>query len=104
MEPLIILQGITTEELLKQIESIIDRKISEAITAPPQKRSEYLTRKEVSQKLKISLPTLHDWTKLGLLKSYKMGSRVYYRSDEVEHAVEGKNLNSKRLKNYFRHY
>jgi hypothetical protein len=38
--------------------------------------------------LKITLPTLHDWTKLGYLRSYKMGTRVLYKQSEVIETLE----------------
>jgi excisionase family DNA binding protein len=48
--------------------------------------NEYLTRKEVAKLLNISLPTLNEYTKRSLLKSYKMGARVLYKKSEVETA------------------
>lgn len=51
-------------------------------------RGSYVTRFEVASMLKISLPTLSEWTKLGWLTSYKMGNRVYYKLNEVESAIE----------------
>jgi excisionase family DNA binding protein len=52
----------------------------------PQKK--YLTRKEVSKLLSISLPTLHDWVKRGMLKSYRCGSRVYFKGSEIEQSLK----------------
>ena len=80
-----ILYSMKLVELLSQIEQIIDKRLSALV---PQKgdASEYITRKDVAQTLKITLPTLHDWTKLGWLKSYKMGNRVLYKKSEVEAA------------------
>ena len=43
----------------------------------------YLTRVEVSEMFKISLVTLHNWTKSGILKSYKKGYRILYDASEV---------------------
>ena len=42
-----------------------------------------LTRKEVTERLKISLPTLHKYSELGILTQHKIGERVYYRWSEV---------------------
>ena len=49
--------------------------------------SEYLTRNEVSKMLKIDLSTLWSHTRKGRLKSYGLGSRVYYKREEVENAI-----------------
>ncbi len=44
---------------------------------------ELLTRKEVASKFRISLVTLNDWSKKGILKSYRIGNRVLYKSYEI---------------------
>lgn len=83
-----ILYSIRLVELLEKIEQIIDRRLE---MLKPQKAgtTEYITRKEVAEILKVTLPTLHDWTKLGWLKSYKIGTRVLYKRSEVDEAIEG---------------
>lgn len=84
----IILSGVTLSELLLQIERLIDAKICVKHQEENKSTSAYLTRKEAASLLKITLPTLHDWTKLGYLKAYKMGSRVLYRESEVIATLE----------------
>ena len=102
MKPLIILQGITVEDLVNQIETIIDRKVEENLSKLQKPQTfRYLTRAEVAGMLKISLPTLHDWRKLGLLKGYKIGNRVYFRSDELEASIEQKSLKFRRKEKQF---
>jgi hypothetical protein len=49
--------------------------------------SELLTRSDVANHFKISLVTLHHWTQIGLLKSYYLGGRVYYKKDEIDAAI-----------------
>ena len=45
----------------------------------------YLTRKEVSAILKISLPTLHALTQEGKIKHYKLGRRlIRYKQSDLE--------------------
>ena len=46
-----------------------------------------LTRKEVAGKFSVSLVTIHDWTNKNILKSYKIGNRVYYKQLEVDKAL-----------------
>lgn len=83
----ILVTGISINDLLLQVEQLIDAKIS--ITPKNENnQSDYLSRKEVAKLLRITLPTLHDWTKLGYLKAYKMGSRVLYKPSEVSDALE----------------
>ena len=61
MDKMIILQGITIDALLAQIDAIVDRRLNEKIEQLiPKKSVKYLTRKEVCQILKVSLPTLYN--------------------------------------------
>lgn len=82
------LHGFSVDQLIDEIGKLIDRKIGK----PDQKSSDspanqFITREEVAGLLKISLPTLHNWTKLGRLQSYKIGTRVLYKVAEVENSL-----------------
>ncbi|MEX2336365.1 MAG: helix-turn-helix domain-containing protein [Fulvivirga sp.] len=72
----------------EELAGIINHAVQEAIKSipapchPPQEK--LLTRKETADKLKISLVTLNDWSKRGLLKSYLIGGRVLYKDSELE--------------------
>lgn len=82
MEKLIILQGITAQELLVEIEKIVEQKMTLKLAElQHQNNPEYKTRREIAQLLNISLPTLNDRSKLGLITSYKIGNRGLYRTD-----------------------
>jgi len=48
---------------------------------------EYLTREETSELLRISLPTLQAYTERGLLKGYRIGTRILYKLSEVKTAL-----------------
>ena len=54
----------------------------------PKEPTEYLTRSDMAQMLKIDLSTLHNWTKKGKLRSYALGNRVYYKRHEVDAALQ----------------
>lgn len=84
---MIILEGITTEEFFEKIESIIDKKLEEKLAQQNLKKdltNRYITREEVSKLLRISLPTLTDWCKIGIVKSYKIGNRVLFKEFEID--------------------
>lgn len=49
--------------------------------------NEYITRKETAQILGISLPTLNEYTKRGLVPSFRIGSQIRYKKDEVLKSV-----------------
>ncbi|WP_242133379.1 helix-turn-helix domain-containing protein [Aestuariivivens marinum] len=53
----------------------------------PKEPNEYLTRLEVAQMLKIDLSSVHNWSKKGILTSYQIGGRVYYKRQEVECSI-----------------
>ncbi|PSL03031.1 MULTISPECIES: helix-turn-helix transcriptional regulator [Cecembia] len=73
----------------EQLTGIINNAVTEAVknikiqaSTPPSEK--LLTRKETADKLKISLVTLNDWTKRGLIQSYLIGGRVLYKDSEIE--------------------
>jgi len=82
------ISGINLNELLLRIEQIIEKKLENVASSAQIKiQSVFLSRKEVTELLKVSLPTLHEWTKAGWLQSYKIGNRVLYKPEEVENAL-----------------
>lgn len=58
------------------------------------KQPEYLTRKEVAKILKVSLVTLSDWNKKGVLKPYRLGNLIRYKRAELDQALIS--INSKK--------
>lgn len=91
MNSQILLNGINVDELLEMIGKLIDAKLN--ASTPKEIKSVLLSRVEVAALLKITLPTLHDWTKLGWLQSYKIGKRVLYKLEEVEEALKKTSIN-----------
>lgn len=51
------------------------------------RRGRYGTRKEMAKALHISLPTLNELTKSGILAGYKIQGRVLYKWEEVDQAL-----------------
>lgn len=87
----IVLSPISLKELEDALARIVEEKINFALQENSNKEKttddSYITRKEVSQKLRISLPTLNTLTKSGVLQSYRIGKRVLYRPKEVQEAL-----------------
>lgn len=54
--------------------------------------ADYLTRIETAKLLRVTLPTLSDWTKRGILNSYRMGSRIRYKRSEVNASFDSGQL------------
>lgn len=53
----------------------------------PKQQDELMTRKQVSEHLKISTVTLWTWTKEGRLTAYTISNRIYYKRHEVNQAL-----------------
>lgn len=80
----VIFTKITAEELTKMITDAVNEAIKNIKIEPTvQSNEELLTRKEVSDKLRISLVTLNDWTKKGMIQSYAIGGRILYKASEI---------------------
>lgn len=87
MENQILLQGITLEQLNQCLLEGVDVRLRELNDKSELEPLQYLTRQEVAQKLSISLPTLHNWVKKNVLKAYRIGNRVYFKSDEIDQSL-----------------
>lgn len=46
--------------------------------------SNIIPRIELAKLLNVTLGTLYNWTKSGKIKSYGIGSKVFYKLDEIE--------------------
>lgn len=84
--------AISLEKLQDKFAEIVEEKIKNLLATNYKQEEnnskQYATREEVSERLRISLPTLNTLTKQGTIKSYRIGRRVLYKWDEVERMVE----------------
>ncbi|MFI3293925.1 MAG: helix-turn-helix domain-containing protein [Rikenellaceae bacterium] len=86
MSNLIVLQD---DELDMRISNIIEKALAKLL---PQRSNaeEYMTRKEVADYFKVSLPTLHQYINKGLLTAYKVAGRTLFKRCEVEDVAKKK--------------
>ena len=70
------LSDIIAEKLVLKIEDYL-KKIS------TKKNDELLTRHQASEYLKVSLVTLNIWSKTNILKSRRIGNRVFYKKQDI---------------------
>jgi excisionase family DNA binding protein len=92
----IILHEINIDDLKNLLREVLREN---AVSKPKEscKKQVYLNRFEVAEILKVSLPTLNNWSKSGTIQSYRIGNRVLYKADEIEQSVHSvKNLKYKR--------
>jgi excisionase family DNA binding protein len=79
-----ILSSIPLDELVTVISETVKKEVESATSfRKPESESEYITRQDAARILGISLPTLNDWSKRGVLPSYRIQSRVRYKKAEV---------------------
>lgn len=69
------------EELKKEI-----RELKE-VNKPKPPQSDFVSRKEVAAIFKISIVTAHEWSNKGILRTYKIGNRIFYKRSEIESAL-----------------
>lgn len=78
--------SISPEELETRITERLKKELFEKVPAKNPLR--YYTREEVAKLLKITLPTLNFYTKRGIIKGSRLGTRVLYDEESVKQAVK----------------
>ncbi len=53
----------------------------------PKEPAQLISRKEAAEFFGVSTVTIDDWTKKGILTSYKIANRVYFKRHELEQAL-----------------
>ena len=78
-----ILSSVPLEQLQIAISEAVKNEFLKLGTNTPPEVVEYITRKETALILGVSLVTLNEWTKTGIIQGYRIGSRVRYKKTEV---------------------
>jgi excisionase family DNA binding protein len=80
--------SLQSEDIKAIFEEVLKEHISELVSSKHDNHENLLlTRKETAQLLCISLPTLNEWTKTGVIKAHRIGNRVLYKEQEVIEAL-----------------
>ena len=76
---------------LKQFakELVCEARIDAVKQMQAQQNEKYLSRKEVAERLKVDLSTLHRWNQSGYLCAVKVGSKVRYLLSDVTKLEKG---------------
>ena len=53
----------------------------------PKEPIDLMTRKETADFFGVSLVTIHNWVKYGILISYRIGTRIYFKRSEIISAM-----------------
>ena len=86
MQTEILLQGISFADLQDAIKTIVSNEVQRAVvtlTPPTNNTPELLTRKQTAKFYGISLPTLNEWTKNGIIPAKRIGGSVRYEKQVV---------------------
>lgn len=76
------IENATLQEMLDSIKLIVNSSIQNS-KMNELKNDELLTREETSKLLNVSYPTLNSWGKKKVLIPLSLGSRIYYRKDDI---------------------
>ncbi|MBR9775367.1 MAG: helix-turn-helix domain-containing protein [Cytophagales bacterium] len=89
------IQGITAETLFKKFEAIEGqiKALSESNTNAPTQEIKLLSRQETAQLLGVSLVTIHNWVKGGIIKAYRVGNKVRFKEPDILEALKQINSN-----------
>jgi excisionase family DNA binding protein len=91
MEKITIKAKISLDDPTPFIQDIIRSVVREELTSllkEMQASPKYLTRKEVCKLLNISLPTLGEYTRSGIITGRRVGSRILYDEAGVQAALK----------------
>jgi len=79
----LILSTINVNDLKSEISETIKQEFQKFEFNQKPEKTEFLTRKETAKLLGVSLPTLSDWNKRGIIQAYRIASRIRYKKEEV---------------------
>lgn len=83
------IHGVNAENLIGQIKEIVKNAIPQPQTETT--KDKFLTRNQVKELLQISLVTIHNWTKKGILNPYRIGNKLRFKESEVLDALQSVN-------------
>ncbi len=84
----ICLQCYTLDELIAAIKAAMTHPSAKPEETTNASDSKPLSRKEAAKLLGITLATLNAWTKQDRITAYRMGTRVYYKKEELISSLE----------------
>ena len=80
---------LTEEELDKRVDEKVEKRFQDFLKQFEQKPHEevYDSRNYTCTRLGVSMPTLDDLVKRGLIPAYRVGARVLFKRSEVDAAL-----------------
>lgn len=72
------------EDVVTHISLILEKIVSNIKT---KQNPEFITSKEAASILKITLPTLYDWRKKGIVTAYRIANKIRFKKSEIENSL-----------------
>lgn len=89
MQATIITAGISPAELVELLRPMIRHELQQLHkTTPAAEADELLTMKQATDLLGVSAHTLHEWKRLDKLPYHKLGSRTFFKREEIMAALQ----------------
>lgn len=83
---------ISPEELRRDIIKDMRKELQElSKNFRPKEPVLWITRKEASELIGVSLVTIHNWSKEGIINPYKIGNRVRFKRTDIENILLNSN-------------
>ena len=81
---------IPTNELESKLRGIVRAEFQEILSSLSGISSEEkpLKRDDLAEMFGVSLVTVHDWMKKGIITGYKMNGRTYFKRDEIAKSMK----------------
>lgn len=84
--------NVTAEEFKNDILSGVQKQLENfSRNFKPKEPKVWITRKEASEILGVSLVTIHDWSKKGILNPSKIGNRVRFQRSDIDQILLSSN-------------
>ncbi|MFZ2901204.1 MAG: helix-turn-helix domain-containing protein [Saprospiraceae bacterium] len=85
---------IDTDQFFTRLEEALERKLAERLAQqkaqePAETLPELLTRRDVARYFQISIATVDNLTKAGVLEKHYLAGQPRFKRDEVRKALEG---------------
>jgi len=83
----LIFSQIPIDDFKSIISETVRAEIQKIGISEPKPQTEFITRHETAEILGISLVTLNEWTKQGVIPGYRIATRVRYKKDEILNSI-----------------
>ncbi|CAM4111607.1 helix-turn-helix domain-containing protein [Gillisia hiemivivida] len=83
----VVIENISSEELSNSIKKTISELIMNLKGNSVEVGNDLMSKNDTAKFLNVSVRTLHNWTKNGILNCYSIGSRVYFKKTEIDKAL-----------------